>query len=109
MQRGGGRRHYRPEDVALLHGVQVMLRHLGYTVQGVQRVLRDSGKSEVKRLGSEYRPPRANSMTERHSASTLRAVAQHRKALRQDLKDARAMDLQEIVDTLRATADELRE
>jgi DNA-binding transcriptional MerR regulator len=43
MKRGGGRRYYRPEDVALLRGIRVLLYNDGYTIRGVQKLLREHG------------------------------------------------------------------
>ncbi len=45
LKRGGGRRYYRPEDVALLRRIRDLLYRDGYTIKGVQRLLRESGKS----------------------------------------------------------------
>ena len=41
LKRGGGRRYYRPEDVALLRHIQHLLHAEGYTVKGVQKLLRE--------------------------------------------------------------------
>jgi DNA-binding transcriptional MerR regulator len=41
MKRGGGRRYYRPEDVALVKRIGELLYTQGYTIKGVQRLLRD--------------------------------------------------------------------
>lgn len=49
MKRGGGRRFYRPEDLDLLRGIQHLLRNEGYTIKGVQKILREHGVEEVKR------------------------------------------------------------
>ena len=43
MKRGGGRRYYRPEDVSLLRGIRHLLYGEGYTIRGVQRILREQG------------------------------------------------------------------
>ena len=43
LKRGGGRRYYRPEDVSLLRGIRSLLYDDGYTIKGVQKLLRDSG------------------------------------------------------------------
>jgi DNA-binding transcriptional MerR regulator len=51
MKRGGGRRYYRPEDVALLRGIRVLLYNDGYTIRGVQKLLREQGP----RFVMEYR------------------------------------------------------
>ncbi len=45
LKRGGGRRYYRPEDVALLRRVADLLYTQGYTIKGVQRLLREGGGS----------------------------------------------------------------
>lgn len=41
LKRGGGRRYYRPEDIALLKRIRELLYSEGYTIKGVQRLLRD--------------------------------------------------------------------
>ncbi|MDE0051847.1 MAG: MerR family transcriptional regulator [Rhodospirillales bacterium] len=41
LKRGGGRRYYRPEDVALLRHIRHLLHAEGYTVRGVQKLLRE--------------------------------------------------------------------
>jgi DNA-binding transcriptional MerR regulator len=41
MKRGGGRRYYRPDDIALLRGIRHLLYGEGYTIRGVQRILRE--------------------------------------------------------------------
>lgn len=45
LKRGGGRRYYRPEDVGLLRQIQKLLYQDGYTIKGVQRLLRE-GRTE---------------------------------------------------------------
>jgi DNA-binding transcriptional MerR regulator len=60
MKRGGGRRFYRPEDVDLLRGVRHLLYGEGYTIRGVQRILREQGPAFVQnvwRAGAEPPPP----------------------------------------------------
>ena len=43
MKRGGGRRYYRPEDVHLLRTIRALLYDDGYTIKGVQKLLREGG------------------------------------------------------------------
>ncbi len=52
-KRAGGRRYYRPEDVDLLRGIRSLLYSDGYTIKGVQKVLRDKGTRYVAELGRE--------------------------------------------------------
>jgi DNA-binding transcriptional MerR regulator len=59
MKRAGGRRFYRPQDLKVLRGVQVLLHDEGYTIKGVQKLHREQG---VKRLmdaadGVKFEPP----------------------------------------------------
>jgi len=51
MKRGGGRRYYRPDDVELLKGIQHLLYNEGYTIKGVQRILKDNGNKYVVAAG----------------------------------------------------------
>lgn len=51
MKRGGGRRYYRPADVDLLKGIQHLLYGKGYTIRGVQRILREDGVGHVAAIG----------------------------------------------------------
>jgi len=47
LKRGGGRRYYRPEDVALLRRIRDLLYKDGYTIKGVQKLLREQGKAAI--------------------------------------------------------------
>ncbi|MEO0383075.1 MAG: MerR family transcriptional regulator [Pseudomonadota bacterium] len=47
MKRSGGRRYYRPGDIALLQGIRHLLYDEGYTIKGVQRILREQGIAHV--------------------------------------------------------------
>jgi DNA-binding transcriptional MerR regulator len=48
MKRGGGRRYYRPDDLDLLRGIRFLLHREGYTIKGVQKLLREQGLEYVK-------------------------------------------------------------
>ena len=54
LKRGGGRRYYRPEDVELLRAIRALLYGDGYTIKGVQKLLRDGGLKP----GRSAEPPR---------------------------------------------------
>jgi DNA-binding transcriptional MerR regulator len=51
LKRGGGRRYYRPDDVDLLRGVRHLLYGEGYTIKGVQRILKAEGVRFVQSIG----------------------------------------------------------
>ena len=66
MKRGGGRRYYRPEDVDLLKGIRHLLYDHGYTIKGVQKLLKVNGNlATVEALAAasheEPPPPKAGS------------------------------------------------
>jgi len=46
LKRAGGRRYYRPEDVELLRRIRELLYNNGYTIKGVQRLLREPGRPD---------------------------------------------------------------
>src|SRR5207253_10563859 len=67
LKRGGGRRYYRPEDVELLRRIRVLLYRDGYTIKGVQKLLRQPGarngdgetaELETAEIVAEAAPPR---------------------------------------------------
>jgi DNA-binding transcriptional MerR regulator len=51
VKRAGGRRYYRPEDVDLLRGIRALLYADGFTIRGVQKILRERGPRHVAQLG----------------------------------------------------------
>ncbi len=67
LKRGGGRRYYRPDDIVLLRRVADLLYTQGYTIKGVQRLLREGGG----RLSEDIPPPSAD---ERAEAEAERAA-----------------------------------
>jgi DNA-binding transcriptional MerR regulator len=61
LKRGGGRRYYRPDDIDLLKGIRYYLYGEGYTIKGVQRILKERGNRHVVEIGraqnEDYVPP----------------------------------------------------
>tara|TARA_B100001996_G_C18430764_1_gene504444 strand:- start:3 stop:428 length:426 start_codon:yes stop_codon:yes gene_type:complete len=47
IKRGGGRRYYRPEDIELLKGIKYLLYNDGYTIRGVQKVIKEGGTRKI--------------------------------------------------------------
>ena len=96
LKRGGGRRYYRPEDIALLKRIQGLLYDEGYTIKGVQRLFRDG---RVKGGAKAKSPPPRESGGEAPSAAaetpkpSAPAVAEkpveELRGLLQDLTEAR--------------------
>jgi DNA-binding transcriptional MerR regulator len=53
MKRSGGRRYYRPDDVDLLKGIRRLLYGEGYTIRGVQRILKEHGIKSVQGIADD--------------------------------------------------------
>ena len=70
LKRGGGRRYYRPEDIDLLRQIRGLLYDNGYTIKGVQKLLRD-GTGSLSAAGSDADPapqPNAQSRQDKDTA-----------------------------------------
>ncbi len=74
LKRGGGRRYYRPEDVFLLRRVADLLYTQGYTIKGVQRLLREGGGSLQEHIPPASQEERLAAEAERGATPTLEAA-----------------------------------
>ena len=83
MKRAGGRRFYRPQDIAVLHGVRRLLHDEGYTIKGVQRLHKEQG---VRRLLAADGEPR----TGRRADGRRRRGRRPRRADRREPRRARS-------------------
>jgi DNA-binding transcriptional MerR regulator len=64
IKRGGGRRYYRPEDLDLLRRIRSLLYEQGYTIKGVQRLLKEGrGRPAASRLDARTTPDAAERPT----------------------------------------------
>lgn len=108
LKRGGGRRYYRPEDISLLRAIHHLLYVEGYTIKGVQKLLRDVGKKQIivsfggeipesaALIGLEniedapiaFETQSANAKQQEHLTSEQRQVLQ---SVLDELKDLRGM------------------
>ena len=100
MKRGGGRRYYRPEDVALLRGIRFLLYNDGYTIRGVQKILREHGPRFVmdfRRMAEEDEQEEA--MSAPHEIPDIAAEAAHSGAAtlaRQSAEERAKLDPQKL-------------
>lgn len=63
LKRGGGRRYYRPDDIDLVKGIKNLLYGTGFTIKGVQRILKDQGVKHVQSIGRTGQAPDSASTT----------------------------------------------
>ena len=74
MKRAGGRRYYRPEDVRLLFGIREFLYEDGYTIRGVQKLLRErGGRALSERADLEKNAPKPSGKMSTGSGLQTRA------------------------------------
>jgi DNA-binding transcriptional MerR regulator len=74
LKRGGGRRYYRPEDIDLLRQIKSLLYTEGYTIKGVQRLLRQVGVAGLLQ-GSRAVPDAGDDAEEQAPATQAAPVA----------------------------------
>ena len=86
LKRGGGRRYYRPEDIALLRRVSDLLYTQGYTIKGVQRLLREGGLDEA--VAASNAPPAAAAIEPPETGvAALRAILEELEDISASLHD----------------------
>ena len=88
LKRGGRRRYYRPEDVSLLRQIRQLLYDDGYTIKGVQRLLKEGAQKNTAQLGvvatnepDEQKQPQ-NITTSSQEKATLRSIVDELRSLR---------------------------
>jgi DNA-binding transcriptional MerR regulator len=101
LKRGGGRRYFRPEDVDLLRRIRQCLYQQGYTIRGVQKLLREGGMmGDVPRpllfdenapAVSVLEPPADPPPASAEAAPSGQALRETLEELRRDLVEIRAL------------------
>ena len=95
MKRGGGRRFYRPADVDLLKGIRHLLYGQGYTIRGVQRILKEQGTAHVVDDRARHRScdesPRSRPMSRGRSPSLRGSRASSPAAINRRMSARHAM------------------
>lgn len=102
MKRGGGRRYYRPDDIDLLRGIRHLLYGEGYTIRGVQRILRDQGVKFVQVVWQEgaAQPPHGAVDDEDLAEETPADVLEEERGLRGRISSLIGRDLGDRVDDM---------
>ena len=91
VKRAGGRRYYRPEDVDLLRGIRSLLYADGFTIKGVQKVLRERGLRHVAEIGrgeARYVRDIEPKLPADDAAEVWQDEAKHARAMMADLARA---------------------
>lgn len=116
LKRGGGRRYYRPEDVALLKRIHNLLYTEGYTIKGVQKLLKGQGKAQVAAAVAQApaiaavpaAAPRGGMNAEALLAKVDEAVAEQPKGQKAPLSSKQRAILEAMLGDLKDLRDMIR-
>jgi len=85
LKRGGGRRYYRPEDIELLRRISALLYEEGYTIMGVQKLLRNGNGGKKARTSEIIEKPIPHSGIDPEKRAALRSILLELEDLRNTL------------------------
>jgi DNA-binding transcriptional MerR regulator len=105
LKRGGGRRYYRPEDIQLIGNIKDLLYNQGFTIRGVQKLLKENGRFPSAR-SMVPDPQVPASMT---SAMPQPSIQPQAKPMPQGLSPEKQRELQSVLGELKALRELLRQ
>jgi len=101
LKRGGGRRYYRPEDVALLSNIKELLYNQGFTIRGVQKLLKETGRTGIVRLSTMQSSSPAAIQSPAQAASQSVAAATLAKPSGASLSPALRREMESVLSELK--------
>jgi len=106
MKRGGGRRYYRPEDIDLLRAIRDLLYEQGYTIKGVQKLMREGGL----KIGEEglVETPAEGETAGAEQGAVSRASSEDLPLFRANMDDSQLREIRGIAAELSELRDRLR-
>jgi DNA-binding transcriptional MerR regulator len=89
LKRGGGRRYYRPDDIDLLRAIKSLLYDHGYTIKGVQKIMKETGPRQLidSAAGLEAGTPVAAQAPARPNGASVDSVISELEEIRDLLRD----------------------
>ncbi len=91
LKRSGGRRYYRPEDVALLERINRLVNEEGYTIKGAQAVLRSRGASEFDRRDNDRRQNDRRAETDESGLRVARPASEDAEKVKEAIERLRTI------------------
>ena len=101
IKRGGGRRYYRPEDVEILKGIKNLLYNDGYTIRGVQKVIKENGTRKILLKSSKSQTKDFTESKNNHNQGILSGINNHYSM--SDEKRKKLMDVLNNLVTLKSS------
>ena len=108
MKRGGGRRYYRPEDIDLLRAIRDLLYEQGYTIKGVQKLMREGGLKIGEEGVVEAPADAAESALSEGAGTVSRAGSEDLPLFRASMDDQQLREIRGIATELSELRDRLR-
>ena len=88
MKRGGGRRYYRPEDIAVLERIYELLYKQKYTIKGAQNVLRGNTRNQIAEVANSNKKDEVKASLSKQQVTLLKATLNNLQKIRQTLDKA---------------------
>jgi DNA-binding transcriptional MerR regulator len=107
MKRGGGRRYYRPEDIDLLRAIRDLLYEQGYTIKGVQKLMREGGL-KIGEEGVVEAPAEAEAAGAEPGGTGPRVASEDLPLFRASMDDQQLREIRGIAAELSELRDRLR-
>ncbi len=92
LKRGGGRRYYRPEDVQLIGSIKGLLYEQGFTIRGVQKLLKENGPlPSARSMVPDPQVPTSLSIRPAPSGTTVGLSSEKRRDIEGILGELKAL------------------
>lgn len=111
LKRGGGRRYYRPEDIQLISSIKDLLYNQGFTIRGVQKLLKENGRFPSAR--SMVPDPQVPNSVATHSSSTTPSISspssQAQQPAARSLSPEKRREIESVLSELKSLREMLRQ
>ncbi|MBV8061497.1 MAG: MerR family transcriptional regulator [Alphaproteobacteria bacterium] len=109
LKRGGGRRYYRPEDVQLISSIKDLLYNQGFTIRGVQKLLKENGRfPSARSMVPEPQIPASLSAQPNGGTQTVSLLAQRSGPAVAGLSSEKRQAVEKVLMELKSLRDLLR-
>jgi DNA-binding transcriptional MerR regulator len=108
LKRGGGRRYYRPEDVVLLTGIKDLLYNQGFTIRGVQKLLRE-GKNSALAAAVTGNVPQVSESVAANVPAIAQQLQQQARSSQALMAPAKRRELEGVLNELKSLRELLRQ
>jgi DNA-binding transcriptional MerR regulator len=107
LKRGGGRRYYRPEDIQLISSIKDLLYNQGFTIRGVQKLLKENGRFPSAR--SMVPDPQVPASMSAHHATSVTTSSSSQPAQQRSLSPEKRREIESVLSELKSLRELLRQ